>query len=95
MSGAHPDKVVDALEFGQQAQVVQLNPTQNVAEGDTEFHKLKALLAQAEDHKKEMATELEQLREQVRLAGVDEQIKNLQVRNGCILLYYSIPVQSY
>ena len=46
--------------------MVRLDPKQNVAEGDTEFHKLKALLAAAEAHKKEMASELEELRDQVK-----------------------------
>jgi hypothetical protein len=57
-------QVVDCLEFGKQAQVVMLDPRQNVAEGDTEFHKLRALLRAAEDEKADLASELELLREQ-------------------------------
>ena len=55
--------MVDCLEFGKQAQVVMLDPRQNVAEGDTEFHKLRALLKAAEDEKADLASELELLRE--------------------------------
>jgi hypothetical protein len=37
-------QIVDALEFGRQAQHVTLTPTQNTVGGDSEFHKLKAML---------------------------------------------------
>ena len=37
-------QIIDALEFGRQAQHVALNPTQNTVGGDSEFHKLKAML---------------------------------------------------
>lgn len=37
-------QIVDALEFGRQAQNVALTPTQNTVGGDSEFHKLKAMM---------------------------------------------------
>ena len=37
-------QIVDALEFGRQAQHVALTPTQNTVGGDSEFHKLKAMM---------------------------------------------------
>lgn len=49
-------QIIDALEFGRQAQHVQLNPEQNTVGGDSEFHKLKAMMdaelqaAQAAQH---------------------------------------------
>ena len=72
-------QIVDALEFGQLTQNVQLTPTQNKVVGDSEFHKLKAMmdaqLAEAQALQHSVQEELAQTHE-----DYGRQIAELQSR---------------
>ena len=48
-------QVVDCLEFGTQAQTVRLAPKQNIAKGDSDFHKLQMLLLASEDNRNQVS----------------------------------------
>jgi len=72
-------QIVDALEFGQLTQNVKLTPTQNKVVGDSEFHKLKAMmdaqLAEAQALQHSVQEELAQTHE-----DYGRQIAELQSR---------------